>query len=159
MLPAFRELCISTKSSNFVAGMKQWWSNSIAIVLIVCFVWAGSGMNLVRYCCDECRQAGVEHVLTHSCDRVHHHASCHSADCCHHGDGCTVTRLEVSDGGISHAIQVPEAAALDVLALPAIEEELLPATANIEEYTYENTRHTIPITGRSVSISNRSILI
>lgn len=140
--------------------MKQWVANSVAIVLAVCFVWAGSGMNLVRYCCDECRQAGVEHVLTHSCDRVHHHVPCHSADCCHHGDGCTFTRLEVSDGGISHAIQVPEIAALDVVVLPAIEEEiLLFATANIETYTYENTRHTIPLTGRGVSISNRSILI
>lgn len=140
--------------------MKQWLANSVAIVLAVCFVWAGSGMNLVHYCCDECRQAGVEHVLAHSCDQIHHHTSCHSAEPCHHGDGCTFTRLEVSDGCISHAIQVPEAAALDVLALPAaMGEELLLATANIEEYTYENTRYTIPITGRSVSICNRSILI
>lgn len=151
--------------------MKQWLANSVAIVLAVCFVWAGSGVNAVRYCCSECRHAGIEHVLNHSCDRVHHHgdqtshsdsrhASQHNPRHCHHGDGCTFTRLEVSDGGISHAIQVPEAAALDVLAWSAaIEEELLLATANIEEYTYENTRHTIPITGRSVSICNRSILI
>lgn len=140
--------------------MKQWVANSVAIVLAVCFVWAGSGMNLVRYCCDECRQAGIEHVLNHSCDKVHHHTPHHDQDYCHHGDGCTFTRLEVSDGGISHAIQVPEIAALDVVVLPAIEEEiLLFATANIETYTYENTRHTIPLTGRGVSISNRSILI
>ena len=140
--------------------MKQWLANSVAIVLAGCFVWAGSGMNLVRYCCDECRHAGIEHVLNHSCDKVHHHTPHHDQDYCHHGDGCTVTRLEVSDGGISHAIQVPEIAALDVVVLPAIEEEiLLFATANIETYTYENTRHTIPLTGRGVSISNRSILI
>ena len=117
-------------------------------------------MNLVRYCCDECRHAGIEHVLTHSCDRVHHHNPLHSQDGCHHGDGCAFTRLQVSDGGISHAVQVPEVMTLDVLALPAIEEELLLfATANMDKYTYENTRQTVPIIGRSVSISNRSILI
>ncbi len=117
-------------------------------------------MNAVRYCCDDCRHAGIEHVLNHSCDHIHHHAPHHDQDGCHHGDGCTFTRLQVSDGGISHAVQVPEVMTLDVPALPAIEEEiLLLATANGEQYNCENTRQTVPITGRIVSISNRSILI
>ncbi len=151
--------------------MKQWLVHSVAIVLAVCFVWAGSGVNAVRYCCDDCRHAGMEHVLNHSCDKVHHHddytshgekhrTPLHSQDCCHHGDGCTFTRLQISDGGISHAVQVPEVMTLDVPALPAIEQEiLLLTTVDVEEYNCENTRQTIPITGRIVSISNRSILI
>ncbi len=139
--------------------MKQWWSNNIAVVLIICFVWAGAGMNNIRYCCAECRHAGIEHILDHSCDRIHHHTPLHSQDCCHHGDGCTFTRLQVSDGGISHTLQVPEVMTLDVPALPAIDKEILLATANVEEYNCENTRQTPPLTGRSVSICNRSILI
>ena len=155
----FGVLCVLTKSCTFAAEMKQWWLNSIAIVLIICFVWAGAGVNAVRYCCAECRQAGIGHILDRSCDQVHHHTPFHSQDCCHHGDGCTFTRLQVSEGGISHTIQVPEATTLDVPAFPAIEQEiLLLATAKVEKYN-QNTRQTIPITGRIVSISDRSILI
>lgn len=116
-------------------------------------------MNNIRYCCAECRHAGIEHILDHSCDQVHHHTPLHSQDCCHHGDGCTFTRLQVSNGGISHTLQVPEVITLDVPALSAIDKEILLATANVEEYNCENTRQAPPLTGRTVSITNRSILI
>lgn len=157
------------KSSTFAPEMKNRWLNSIAILLAVCFVWAGSGVNYVRYCCDACRQAGVEHVLSHSCDRVHHPADYASGQathhhahtpCCHHGDGCAFVRLEVSQGGISHAVQVPEVMVLDVLALPmASEETALPATVQETNNICENTGGAIPIIGRTVSIRHRAIII
>lgn len=157
------------KSSTFAVEMKNKWLNSMAVVLAVCFVWAGSGVNYVRYCCDACRQAGIAHILNHSCERVHHPADYafgqavqheHGTDCCHHGDGCAFVRLKVSQGGISHAVHVPEAMVLDVLALPvAAEETVLPATVQEAGSICENTGGTIPITGRTVSIRNRAIII
>ena len=159
-IPTFRVLCMCGKSSNFAAGMRQWWLHSIAIVLAVCFVWAGSGMNYVHYCCEDCRHAGIEHVLQHSCNSVHHHTPCHSAECCHHGNGCTFQRLEVSDGGISAAVHVPAVMVTDVWLLAEMDMSVvLPQVVSATENRYENTGVANPLHGRIVSIRDRVILI
>lgn len=42
------------------------------------FMFAGTGYNLIRYCCDDCRNTGIWKVEEMSCEIVHdqHHHSC-----------------------------------------------------------------------------------
>ena len=42
------------------------------------FLFAGTGYNVVNYCCQICANEGIETVATSSCNAVHHHT--HSND-------------------------------------------------------------------------------
>ena len=74
------------------------------------FLMAGTGFNIVNYCCSICEEQGIENIALHSCDAVHHHESesCdvenhHHAEnqdmACenptHHPDTCHILRLKV----------------------------------------------------------------
>jgi len=84
--------------------------NIVALFLAVFFLFAGSGMNIIQYCCDICSDHGIEEVAEKSCNEFHHHKSsccdseanhsdshddmaCSNAE--HHPKGCHVLRLHV----------------------------------------------------------------
>ena len=91
--------------------MTSYLRNIIVFALAGFFLFAGSGMNIVNYCCDVCAEHGIEEVAENSCSALHHHES----DCCessaahvdnshedmacsntsHHPNGCHVLRLNV----------------------------------------------------------------
>lgn len=131
----------------------------VVVLLAVCFVWAGSGVNYVRYCCNDCRQAGIEHVLHHACDDVHH-TPCHHADACQHADGCTLLRLHLSEGGICSTVHIPPVMALEIPALPAQEEAIaLQTIPQAPVASRHCAAHTPPLSGRSVSIQHQLFLL
>lgn len=83
-------------------------------VLSACyFIFAGTGYNIVDYCCDDCAREGIEFVAHHSCATVHHE---NHHDCCDinketpvedphqahiqthsHGKGCQIVRVQLDD--------------------------------------------------------------
>lgn len=76
-----------------------------SIFLSAIFLFAGTGYNLIHYCCSTCADAGIEKVAEMSCEGVHHH---HHTGFEHHShltdksvcittteDGCGITRLMV----------------------------------------------------------------
>jgi len=81
------------------------------------FLLAGSGYNVVNYCCQTCASEGIEAVATSSCNAVHHHS--HSSDCqhqnnditCsdanHHPDGCHLLRLNIDTPSIQSTQELP----------------------------------------------------
>lgn len=92
--------------------MKQLYKILISGILVAFFVIAGSGYNIVHYCCDECEEHGIVQVATHSCEEFHqneNHAACsghhqkhftendHKDMACseviHMNDGCHLLRL------------------------------------------------------------------
>ncbi len=136
----------------------------VAVLLAVCFVWAGSGVNYVRYCCNDCRQAGIEHILNHACDHVHHNdggqTPCRNAGACQHADGCTLLRLHLSDGGICSTVHIPPVMAFEIPALPAMEETItLLTTPQTPAASPHCTAHTPPLSGRRVSIQHQLFLL
>ncbi len=93
--------------------MKRFLLHIISFVLAAYFLIAGSGFNLIDYCCNGCRNAGIEYVVTHSCFDVHSHegdACCstqhqndeHSVSITHsHADHCSVNRFNVETPTVS----------------------------------------------------------
>jgi hypothetical protein len=83
----------------------------VSILLALFFLVAGTGMNVVKYCCDICSDHGIEEVAINSCGSYHEHET----DCCnetesdihdlntdiacsdvsHQTDGCHILRLIV----------------------------------------------------------------
>ncbi len=87
--------------------MKRFLFHIISFVLSGYFLLAGLGFNLVEYCCNGCRNAGIEFVAEHSCTDIHTHngdACCSSTQdyknqtisIAHsHKDHCTINRFSV----------------------------------------------------------------
>ena len=69
------------------------------------FLFAGTGYNVVNYCCQTCAQEGIEAVATNSCNAIHHHLhstnhahqnndiACSNIN--HHPTGCHLLRLNI----------------------------------------------------------------
>ncbi len=85
------------------------------------FLLAGTGFNIVNYCCNSCEDEGIENIALHSCDAVHQHES----DCCddienhqtdnqdmacesptHHPDNCHILRLKVEIPALTSAVEL-----------------------------------------------------
>ncbi|HRZ95942.1 MAG TPA: hypothetical protein P5084_00180 [Paludibacter sp.] len=86
--------------------MKQIFRNIISIIAAIYFLIAGTGFNLINYCCDSCENKGIEYVTENSCSDVHDHN--HDASCCsenhydntisdfeQHNKECNLIRLKV----------------------------------------------------------------
>lgn len=83
------------------------------------FVFAGTGYNIVDYCCDDCASEGIDFVAHHSCATVHHEKS---HDCCDfynekyandhkahfqtssHANSCQIVRVQLDDYSVSEKI-------------------------------------------------------
>ena len=85
------------------------------------FLLAGTGFNIVKYCCNSCEEQGIENIALHSCEAVHHHES----SCCndlenhhaetqdlacenptHHPETCHMLRLKVEIPVITSAFEL-----------------------------------------------------
>ncbi|MDO9634125.1 MAG: hypothetical protein Q7J05_03655 [Paludibacter sp.] len=80
------------------------------------FVFASTGFNIVKYCCNDCAHQGIEHIAQHSCSTIHHDESeshCLGHDdimhhdfgftdksLCHQEDNCEITRIQLDDFSI-----------------------------------------------------------
>lgn len=82
--------------------------------LLIFFLLAGTGINMVHYCCDECRHAGLEHIVEHKCDAIHHHDHHHDCTCHHHGT-CQFKHYMVSQAIIDAPQQLVQTIASNVL--------------------------------------------
>lgn len=55
----------------------------IALLAFAYFLLAGTGYNIVNYCCDTCETVGIEFIAHHSCHDLHHIDKSEPA-CCDH---------------------------------------------------------------------------
>ena len=95
----------------------------LAMLLSSFFLIAGTGYLSVHYCCDVCREAGIEHVMEESCEAIHHHTEHHHTGCCHHENECSVQYLQVSQFMQSTQLHAPHAQEMQLMnpALPTME--------------------------------------
>ena len=85
----------------------------LAVACAVYFLIAGSGYNLIRYCCEDCADEGIEAIVSESCEAIHHKHEHDGGTCCNHthseanehenmacsdmnhqADGCYIWRLQ-----------------------------------------------------------------
>lgn len=64
--------------------MKRTFVQLLSILCAVYFLMAGTGYNLVRYCCGSCENEGIESVVMKTCASVHHNHHEEGETCCHH---------------------------------------------------------------------------
>ncbi|MDR0573152.1 MAG: hypothetical protein LBG96_03830 [Tannerella sp.] len=54
--------------------MKKIFTHSIAILMSVPVFYGGAGINIISYCCNDCRTKGIEALINDNCcDRHKHH--------------------------------------------------------------------------------------
>lgn len=121
--------------------MKRFFSIVAATFMCIFFLLAGTGLNVVHYCCNACREAGIQHVEESSCEAIHHHEEHHHDGCCHHDNCCWFKHLQVDQAGISQSLHIPAADELQLLAafLPAAEQSSCDGQKNYHSYFFADS--------------------
>lgn len=98
-----RSVCVT-----FAAAMqvKQVIKYSLSILLAVYFLLAGTGFNIIDYCCPTCANKGIEQVAQVSCNGIHHDHHC--SDKCKHDDGCQFIRCTPDNSIIAESDDLPD---------------------------------------------------
>ena len=96
--------------------MIRYFQHITSFLLATYFLIAGSGFNIINYCCNGCRDAGIEYVAAHSCSDVHRHEGDVCCSTNHysndnkdntyslthsHADHCSVNRFNVETPTLS----------------------------------------------------------
>ena len=88
--------------------MKKFLSISLLFLLAIVITYAGSGINIYSFCCDDCHTVGVEAITTNKCCDIHHdeHSSKENifdiVDTCEKShDQCTLERMDIDLQGVS----------------------------------------------------------
>lgn len=89
--------------------MKKIFTHILSVLMAVLVFYGGAGVNIISYCCGDCRSAGIEALLKDKCCEIHHHAHHHDAaqnDCgkaqddCHKAKGdCHKTKEDCGKNG------------------------------------------------------------
>lgn len=89
-----------------------------AFLALLYFILAGTGHNIVDYCCDTCEDAGIESISHTSCNDLHHTTYQSEPVCCDSAshdnkanecsiDGtCQVQRLSLGDFTVAVTLSV-----------------------------------------------------
>lgn len=54
--------------------MKKTLTSFIALTMAVLVLYGGAGINIISYCCGDCRSAGVEALIHQKCCEIHQHS-------------------------------------------------------------------------------------
>lgn len=125
---------------------------TLALLFSAIFLIAGTGYNIVHFCCNDCEVAGIETVTETSCMSVHEHF-CHDESTEHqHGEeamacmhelnkGCDLKRLTVD----VPSIQTPDYDFLDYSLLTAETGSVFAAMLSFEDFSQEvDISHSFP---------------
>jgi hypothetical protein len=64
----------------FAPMMKNTVKYTLTIIMAALVFYGGAGINIISYCCNQCRSAGIEALLEDKCCEIHHHDHTHAAD-------------------------------------------------------------------------------
>ncbi|MDR2916898.1 MAG: hypothetical protein LBV74_19055 [Tannerella sp.] len=53
--------------------MKKAFTHSIVIIMTVLVFYGGAGINIISYCCNDCRSEGIEVLINDKCCDIHKH--------------------------------------------------------------------------------------
>lgn len=114
--------------------MKNTVTYLFIVFLAALVFYGGAGVNLITYCCGDCRTEGVTALLDNKCCEIHEHQHCTDADkhlstCCHPGeeDGCCDVEYVSFDWNVFHGVGFDlQPAAIDLMSLAVSNLSLIP---------------------------------
>lgn len=142
-----------------------------SLLLSAMFLFAGTGYNLIHYCCNDCETVGIEMAAEMSCESIHHHhyekEQHHTlnADVCatcvnNLAKGCDIDRLTVDVPSVQLTNQTLTDYSLIFVELNDFQTLLLSSSGFTEETEPSHTPPDIPapLKGRQI-LSRKSVLI
>lgn len=111
------------------------------VFLATLIFYGGAGVNLITYCCGDCRTEGVAVLLNDNCCEVHEHSCCdttkETTTCAHSGccedDNCGLERISFDWSSFSNPIIELQPAVTDLLSFASPFASLVPVPS-LEEY-------------------------
>ena len=104
----------------------------------------GAGVNLITYCCGDCRTGGVAVLLDDNCCEVHGHSCCNTSDeatACNSGccgeDCCDLERISFDWSSSANPVVELQPVAIDLLSFASPLASLLPIPS-VKEYTAQD---------------------
>lgn len=103
--------------------MAKFFKYGLIGLLVIFFMYAGTGLNVARYCCALCAEYGVEHIAHVPCKDIHQyadHASTHSHMCDGNAsktcDCCKLYRFVTDEGFTQEILEMPDVVKVQLLA-------------------------------------------
>ncbi|MCC8132235.1 MAG: hypothetical protein LIP04_00625 [Tannerellaceae bacterium] len=133
--------------------MKKACTYAILTLLALLITYGGAGVNLISYCCDECRSEGIEVIVVDKCCEIHdhhhadghdhHHAANHMDDCTEHfceTDCCNLKRISFEWDHTTYPWQDIQPVICDLLPIDLPLSSILlamgeTAVSSVEEYS------------------------
>lgn len=114
--------------------MKNTVTYLFIVFLAALVFYGGAGVNLITYCCGDCRTEGVTALLDNKCCEIHEHQHCtdaakHLSTCCHPGeeDSCCDVEYVSFDWNVFHGVGFDlQPAAIDLMSLAVSNLSLIP---------------------------------
>lgn len=114
--------------------MKNTVTYLFIVFLAALVFYGGAGVNLITYCCGDCRTEGVTALLDNKCCEIHEHQHCtdaakHLSACCHPDkeDGCCDVEYVSFDWNIFQGVGFDlQPAAIDLMSLAVSNLSLIP---------------------------------
>lgn len=100
--------------------MKKSVTYFFVVFLAALIFYGGAGVNLVTYCCGDCRTEGVAVLLEDHCCEIHAHdhaAAAQGEGCCHTSSddsGCGVERVHFDWTAIQQSLQNLQPVVIDL---------------------------------------------
>lgn len=111
--------------------MKKKVATLLVFMLAALVFYGGAGVNIISYCCNHCRVAGIEAVIESSCCEIHNHSHVVSAAeesfcASEHMDGCGIERLHFDWTSVQLLLPDLQPAVIDLWFAKALNISLLP---------------------------------
>lgn len=146
-----------------------------SMVSAIYFILAGTGYNIVQFCCDDCSNEGIDFVLNHSCATIHHEQA---HDCfdfnydkphvdnqveqiqtCSNENSCQVTRVQIDEFSIANRVINANTSFIHLFVAITTQFTFSNHLKYIDEYNaYSPPPHFFVLKGREI-LSNKSVLV
>ena len=115
--------------------MKKTVTYLFIVFLAALVFYGGAGVNLITYCCGDCRTEGVTALLENKCCEIHEHEHCtemakHVSSCCHadgKGGCCDVEHISFDWNVFQGVLLNLQPVAIDLISLAVPNLSLIPA--------------------------------
>ncbi len=161
----------------YYINMNSFLKQILTFICAAYFLFAGSGYNIVRYCCEGCAKEGIEVVATKSCEAIHHTGHDHDKEsCCNHPsspahddmacdninhqtDGCHMWRLQTDIPSVYVAEVINHYDFGSVINFPVIILSLLYEYDRPAEQTTISPPDNVPLSGGRDILTYHAVLL
>lgn len=117
--------------------MKNRVTYLFVVLLATLIFYGGAGVNLITYCCGDCRTEGVAVLLNDNCCEVHEHDCCGTTpepqaghSCCNDEDCCGIQRIDFEWSSSDNPVVELQPAVMELLSYGSSLYSLTPYPSN-----------------------------